>query len=70
MEDLEDLVPQLLREFTRGANVSLASEAMRQLAKLPWPGNVAQLRKVLAAHWPCSDLASSGWTNCPRSALH
>ncbi|MCV7030820.1 siderophore-interacting protein [Mycobacterium sherrisii] len=48
-EDLEDLVPQLLRELTRGANVSLASEAMRQLAKLPWPGNVAQLRKVLAA---------------------
>ncbi|BBX43492.1 sigma-54-dependent Fis family transcriptional regulator [Mycobacterium simiae] len=49
IEDLEDLVPQLLRELTKGANVSLASEAMRQLAKLPWPGNVAQLRKVLAA---------------------
>ena len=38
----------LLRELTRGADVRLAPEAMRQLAKLPWPGNVAQLRKVLA----------------------
>ena len=49
IEDLEELVPQLLRELTRGANVGLAPEAMRQLAKLPWPGNIAQLRKVLAA---------------------
>lgn len=48
IEDLEGLVPQLLRELTRGADVRLAPEAMRQLAKLPWPGNIAQLRKVLA----------------------
>jgi len=37
----------LLREITRGADVQLAAEAMRQLGKLPWPGNVAQLRQVL-----------------------
>jgi transcriptional regulator of acetoin/glycerol metabolism len=48
LDDLEDLVPVLLRELTRGGDVRLAPEAMRQLAKLPWPGNVAQLRKVLA----------------------
>lgn len=48
IEDLEDLVPLLLKELTRGADVHLGSDAMRQLAKLPWPGNVAQLRKVLA----------------------
>ena len=48
IEDLEDLVPMLLRELTRGGDVRLAPEAMRQLTKLPWPGNVAQLRKVLA----------------------
>ena len=48
IEDLEDLVPALLRELTRGAEVRLAPEAMRQLAKVPWPGNVAQLRRVLA----------------------
>lgn len=48
VEDLHDLVPALLRELTRGADIQLAPEAMRQLAKLPWPGNVAQLRKVLA----------------------
>ncbi|WP_069164691.1 sigma-54-dependent Fis family transcriptional regulator [Nocardia altamirensis] len=48
IEDLDDLVPFLLRELTRGADVRLAPDAMRQLAKLPWPGNVAQLRRVLA----------------------
>jgi transcriptional regulator of acetoin/glycerol metabolism len=47
IEDLEALVPFLLREITRGADVQLAPEAMRQLGKLPWPGNVAQLRQVL-----------------------
>jgi sigma-54 dependent transcriptional regulator, acetoin dehydrogenase operon transcriptional activator AcoR len=48
IEDLQELIPQLLRELTRGADVQLGPDAMRQLAKLPWPGNVAQLRKVLA----------------------
>jgi DNA-binding NtrC family response regulator len=47
IEDLEALVPFLLREITRGADIHLAPEAMRQLGKLPWPGNVAQLRQVL-----------------------
>jgi transcriptional regulator of acetoin/glycerol metabolism len=47
IEDLEALVPFLLRDITRGADVQLAPEAMRQLGKLPWPGNVAQLRHVL-----------------------
>ncbi|GAA5060714.1 sigma-54-dependent Fis family transcriptional regulator [Nocardia callitridis] len=48
IEDLEDLVPFLLHELTRGADIRLAPDAMRQLGKLPWPGNVAQLRQVLA----------------------
>lgn len=48
IDDIEELVPMLLRELTRGADVRLAPEAMRQLAKLAWPGNVAQLRRVLA----------------------
>ncbi|WP_372509338.1 helix-turn-helix domain-containing protein [Mycobacterium marseillense] len=42
-----NLVPLLLREITRGADVVLAPEAMRQLSRLPWPGNVSQLRRVL-----------------------
>jgi transcriptional regulator with AAA-type ATPase domain len=48
IEDLEELVPFLLRDLTRGADVRLDRDAMRQLAKLPWPGNVRQLRNVLA----------------------
>ncbi len=47
IDDLEELVPLLLREITGGADVGLAPDAMRQLSKLPWPGNVSQLRRVL-----------------------
>ena len=47
IEDREELVPMLLNELTRG-EVRMDGEAMRQLSKLPWPGNVAQLRGVLA----------------------
>jgi sigma-54 dependent transcriptional regulator, acetoin dehydrogenase operon transcriptional activator AcoR len=47
IDDLEELVPLLLREITRGADVGLAPDAMRQLSRLPWPGNVSQLRRVL-----------------------
>ena len=38
IEDIEVLVPFLLRELTSGAGVRLAADAMRQLSKLPWPG--------------------------------
>lgn len=47
IDDIKELVPVLLREITRGADVELAPDALRQLARLPWPGNVAQLRRVL-----------------------
>lgn len=47
IDDLEELVPMLLQELTRGG-ARMSGEAMRQLSKLPWPGNVAQLRSVLA----------------------
>jgi DNA-binding NtrC family response regulator len=48
IEDIEVLVPFLLRELTSAAGVRLAPDAMRQLSKLPWPGSVAQLRRVVA----------------------
>ncbi|OBH53811.1 siderophore-interacting protein [Mycobacterium sp. E2479] len=48
IEDIEVLVPLLLRELTSGTDVRLDAAAMRQLSKLPWPGNVAQLRRVVA----------------------
>jgi transcriptional regulator of acetoin/glycerol metabolism len=47
IDDLAELVPLLLSEITRGADVALAPDAMHQLSKLPWPGNVSQLRRVL-----------------------
>jgi transcriptional regulator of acetoin/glycerol metabolism len=48
IEDIEELAPFLLREIIPGADVRLAPDAMSQLRKLPWPGNVAQLRRALA----------------------
>lgn len=47
IEDLDDLVPMLLGELTR-SQVRIDSEVRRQLSKLSWPGNVSQLRNVLA----------------------
>lgn len=46
IEDLEDLVPMLVAELSRG-EAKIDSAAMRQLSKLPWPGNISQLRNVL-----------------------
>ncbi len=47
-EDIEVLVPFLLRELTCAAGLRLAADATRQLSKLPWPGNMAQLERVVA----------------------
>lgn len=47
IEDLEKLVPHLLRQLSRGQELELSSEAFRQLTKYTWPGNVAQLRDIL-----------------------
>lgn len=48
LDDLPLLVPHLLNKIT-GVQHSLkcSPEAMRQLMKLPWLGNVAELREVL-----------------------
>ncbi|MFT4125310.1 MAG: helix-turn-helix domain-containing protein [Gordonia sp. (in: high G+C Gram-positive bacteria)] len=47
IEDLHDLVPALLRQLTRGRELTVASAAMSQLSKYAWPGNVAELRAIL-----------------------
>ncbi|WP_185091030.1 sigma-54-dependent Fis family transcriptional regulator [Gordonia oryzae] len=47
IEDLHDLVPALLRQLTRGRELTVASDAMTQLSKYGWPGNVAELRQTL-----------------------
>ena len=47
IEDLRELVPTLLRQLTRGRELSVSAEAMRQLSKYSWPGNVAELRQTL-----------------------
>lgn len=47
IEDLHDLVPALLRQLTRGRELTVSGDAMRQLSKYAWPGNVAELRQTL-----------------------
>ncbi|MGV9827098.1 MULTISPECIES: sigma-54-dependent Fis family transcriptional regulator [unclassified Gordonia (in: high G+C Gram-positive bacteria)] len=47
IEDLHDLIPALLRQLTRGRELSVSAEAITQLSRYPWPGNVAELRQIL-----------------------
>ncbi|WP_244882881.1 sigma-54-dependent Fis family transcriptional regulator [Gordonia desulfuricans] len=47
IEDLHELVPTLLRQLTRGRELTVAREAMTVLGKYSWPGNVAELRQTL-----------------------
>lgn len=47
IEDLQDLVPHLLRQLSNGTDISLSPAAMRRLCRYSWPGNVAELRQIL-----------------------
>lgn len=47
MDDLRELVPQLLGRINRENSLTLSSAAMNQLMRLPWPGNVEHMRRVL-----------------------
>ncbi|GAC00760.1 putative Fis family transcriptional regulator [Gordonia namibiensis NBRC 108229] len=47
IEDLQVLVPTILLQLTRGRELAVAPDAMRQLSKYTWPGNVAELRQAL-----------------------
>ncbi|MFD4369118.1 sigma-54-dependent Fis family transcriptional regulator [Rhodococcus sp. NPDC058521] len=46
--DLEQLVPHLLGRMSTGSGPMLSPDAAAQLARYAWPGNVAQLRRILA----------------------
>lgn len=47
LEDMHKLVPHLLGRLNRGNQLSISSSALAQLMRLPWLGNVEQLRRVL-----------------------
>jgi sigma-54 dependent transcriptional regulator, acetoin dehydrogenase operon transcriptional activator AcoR len=47
VDDLADLVPYLLAQLTGDDRLRMSSQAMAQLRRLNWPGNVAQLRALL-----------------------
>ena len=47
IEDVTHLVPHLLGRVNRGPQLSVAPAVLNHLRRLPWPGNVEQLRQVL-----------------------
>jgi hypothetical protein len=47
IEDMHKLVPNLLARVSRGSNLSISPTALAQLMRLPWLGNVEQLRRVV-----------------------
>lgn len=47
IDDLPDLVTHLLGQLTGTDRLSLSPQALAQLARLTWPGNVTQLRGLL-----------------------
>ncbi|MEV6236086.1 helix-turn-helix domain-containing protein [Lentzea sp. NPDC051838] len=48
IDDLPDLVSHLLRQLTKGDEVTCSPSTLAHLARLDWPGNISQLRRVLA----------------------
>jgi transcriptional regulator of acetoin/glycerol metabolism len=47
IDDLPELVPFLLAKLTRGDEVRCSPQAMQLLMRHAWPGNVAQLQRML-----------------------
>lgn len=47
VEDVEALAELFVRQTTKGAGPRFAPDAMRALLRATWPGNVAQLRRVV-----------------------
>jgi transcriptional regulator of acetoin/glycerol metabolism len=48
IEDLPDLTVHLLSRLAADARVVVSDQALAQFARLDWPGNITQLRRVLA----------------------
>lgn len=49
IDDLPELIDHLLGQLTKNDKLTCSAQAAAHLARLDWPGNVTQLRQVLAA---------------------
>ena len=47
-EDVRVIIPALLRGLSPHRELSISSSAVNQLARHPWPGNIAQLKETMA----------------------
>lgn len=47
VEDVEKIAPLMLQQITKRSDLEFSSAAMRKLLQRSWPGNVAELRRVV-----------------------
>jgi sigma-54 dependent transcriptional regulator, acetoin dehydrogenase operon transcriptional activator AcoR len=47
IEDIRDLVPTLIERYAPSRPPTCSSEALQTLLRAPWPGNIAQLERVI-----------------------
>jgi len=47
VEDIRDLVPAFLDRYAPGRSPACTAEALQTLMRAPWPGNIAQLERVI-----------------------
>ncbi|RSN34654.1 Fis family transcriptional regulator [Amycolatopsis sp. WAC 01416] len=69
IDDLPELVRHLLRQLSPDDQLSCSPAALAQLARLNWPGNIAQLRSVLAATARCRSTGTIELADLPPEGL-
>lgn len=47
IEDVEEIAPLMLRQATKKHDVRISPSAMRALLRATWPGNIAELQRVI-----------------------
>jgi transcriptional regulator of acetoin/glycerol metabolism len=47
LEDIRDLVPAFMERYAPGRSLTVTSPAFQTLLRAPWPGNIAQLERVI-----------------------
>lgn len=69
VEDIVDLVPALLAQLSPGRTVTCALPALQALMRCPWPGNIAELRDILATALAAGGRGEIEVANLPASIL-
>lgn len=49
IEDVQEVAPLMLQKITKRSNVQLSSDALHVLMRRSWPGNIGELRDLIAS---------------------